>query len=71
MPLHSETIMSTTAFRADRRIERRSTAASDGEGPLNGPEAGHIGRISREARPSPGARPARGQAHRRPLTPGT
>ena len=28
-----------------------------------------IGRVSREARPSPGARPARGQAHRRPLTP--
>ena len=28
-----------------------------------------IGRISREARPFPGARPARGQAHRRPLTP--
>ena len=28
-----------------------------------------IDRISREARPSPGARPARGQAHRRPLTP--
>ena len=28
-----------------------------------------IGRISREARPSPGARPARGQAHTRPLTP--
>ena len=55
--------------RADRRIGRRSTAASDWEGPLNGPEAGHIGRISREARPSPGARPARGQAPRRPLTP--
>ena len=29
-----------------------------------------ISRLSREARPSPGARrPARGQAHRRPLTP--
>ena len=28
-----------------------------------------IGRISREARQFPGARPARGQAHRRPLTP--
>ena len=28
-----------------------------------------IGRLSREARPFPGARPARGQAHRRPLTP--
>ena len=28
-----------------------------------------IGCISREARPSPGARPARGQTHRRPLTP--
>ena len=55
---------------ADRRIGRRSTAASDGEGPLNGPEAGQISRISREARPSPGdRRPARGQAHTRPLTP--
>ena len=34
-----------------------------------GHERAMIGRISREARPSPGARPARGQAHRRPLTP--